>query len=120
MSAPVITTLLTPNPASGSQTATISTEHTLASASSAGGVYLLRVNCVNMVDGDVVELRAYTKASGSDSEAVCYLASFANTQSDVIKLSIPVATAEDIKFTLKQTAGTGRAFPWGVLNLSGA
>lgn len=118
MSGPVITALLSPNPASGNLTADGS-EDLLASATAASGVFQLRADLSNMADGDIVELRAYTKANGNGTEGLVYYASFANAQTNKIALSLPVATAEDIKFTLKQTAGTNRNFQWSVLNLVG-
>ena len=42
--------------ASGTQTATVTTEHTLAALETAG-VYVFEVDTVNMVAGDVLELR---------------------------------------------------------------
>lgn len=118
MTAPVITTLLSPNPASGNTT-TDGTEQTLASAASAAGIYQLLIDTTNMVDGDQIELRAYTKSNGSATEHQAYFASFANAQTDLVKMSLPIATAADIKFTVKRTAGTDRAYQWGVLNLCG-
>ena len=118
MAGPVITTLLSPNPASGNQTADGS-EDTLASASAASGTFVLRVDTSNMADGDVTELRAYSKANASGSEVLCWYVSIANAQGEVLKYSPPIPTAEDIKFTLKQTAGTNRTYQWAVLNLNG-
>lgn len=118
MAGPVITTLLSPNPASGNQTAD-GAEDTLASSSAASGTYVLRVDTTNMADGDVLELRAYSKANGSASEVLAWYASIANAQSEILKYSPPIPTADDIKFTLKQTAGTNRTYQWAVLNLNG-
>lgn len=118
MAGPVITTLLTPNPASGSQTAD-GLEDTLASATAASGTFLLKVDTANMADGDILELRAYTKARSTDTERQVAYISLANAQSDPLAFLGPIATDADIKFTLKQTAGTNRAYPWAVLNLNG-
>ncbi len=119
MSGPVVTALLSPNPASGNYTASGS-EDTLASGTSAPGVFQLRINTVNMADGDILELRVYTKANAGDTEGQAYYASMANAQNDVLKISLPVATAEDIRFTVKQIAGTNRTYQWSVLNLAGS
>ena len=103
--------------ASGSQTATINTEHQLVDITSAG-TYLLKVDTVNMADGDILALRMYTKINGGTLR-VCYVEWFYDAQDtdDLIKSSIPIPTADECKFTLKQTAGTGRAFVWEVLAL---
>lgn len=101
---------------SGSQTATVSTEHTLATITAAG-VYVLVVDCANMVTGDECELRIYGKARSSDTERLIYVYGFAHAQGQPLKESVAVPTPHHAKFTLKQTAGTGRAFPWAVYQL---
>ena len=52
---------------SNSQTATITTEHDLATVTDPG-VYVLVVDIAAMVAGDVTELRIYGKARSSDTE----------------------------------------------------
>lgn len=102
---------------SGSQTATISTEHTLATVTDAG-IYVLRVDLNNLAAGDVLELRVYAKArNATDSERQLYSATFGPiAPADKVTDSIPVVAAGHFKATLKQTAGTGRAFPWVILS----
>ena len=101
----------------GTQTATISTEHTLGSAVTAAGTFLLSVNTTNMANGDVLELRAKTKVLTGGSEAVYLLAAYAHVQGAPVKMSIPIPSVYSLTFTLKQTAGTGRAFEWNILAL---
>lgn len=101
----------------GSQTATISTEHVLATVTDAG-IYVLRVDLGNLAAGDIVELRVYSKCrNATDSER---LKDGPVTFGPVVpdeKLpdSIPVLATGHYKVTLKQVAGTGRAFPWVIL-----
>lgn len=102
---------------SGSQTATIGTEHTLGSAITAAGVYQLVVDTTNMVAADVLELRIYTKAKSGSTERLTYYATYANTQNELNKMSVPVPIDTSFKATLKQTAGTGRVFDWNILGL---
>jgi hypothetical protein len=106
---------------SGSQTATISTTHTLAtqSAPTGGGHYQLRVDTNAMVAGDVLRLTIETKARAADTTRVCYEASFTNTQGEPVKLSpvVPIQDSNEVVCKLTQTAGTGRAFPWALLRL---
>lgn len=103
---------------SGSQTATISTEHTLGSAITAAGVYVLVVDTNAMVNGDALELRIYTICKASGTERLAYSSpTFVNVQADLIKYSVPVPIDVSFKATLKQTAGTGRAFPWNILSM---
>lgn len=101
----------------GTQTATISTEHTLGSAVTAAGTFLLSVNTTNMANGDILELRAKTKVLTGGSEAVYMLATYAHVQGDPVKMSIPIPSLYSLTFTLKQTAGTGRSFEWNIIGL---
>lgn len=104
---------------SGSQTATVTTEHTLATETTAG-TYLLAVDASAMVGGttpDILELRIYGKARSSDTERLLYSAVFVGVQATPLLLSPPVPSPHHCKVTLKQTQGTGRAFPWATYKL---
>ncbi len=100
----------------GTQTAVISTEHTLATDITAQ-TYVFVVDCANLVAGDTVELRLYTKCLSGGTERLAYYRSYANVQGEPIKYSVPVPADISCKATLKQTAGTGRAFPWSLLQI---
>ena len=118
MTGPVITTLLTPNPASGSQTCVIGTEEFLATGT-ASGTYVLSLEVVNMADGDVLEIRGYVKPGGSATARQLFSYSLSNGQSDDAHLSPPIPTEGYVQFSIKQTAGTARTFNWSILNLNG-
>jgi hypothetical protein len=64
MAGPVLTTLLYPNPASGSLIADGNTN--ALAGGSASGTYKPQVNFLNMADGDVVEFHAWKRSYGSD------------------------------------------------------
>lgn len=100
---------------SGSQTAVISTEHTLATITTAG-IYQLMTDLGNLAAGDIVELRAYGKARSGDTERLMWgpVSYGPIVPSQLLPPSPAIVTAVSLKFTLKQTAGTGRAFPWAV------
>ncbi len=98
--------------ASGSQTATINTEHSLDTPTTAA-TYVLGVDTVNMVLGDLVELRVYDMVDGTNYRQV-WKSTYQHAQINNGKVSPPIAVTTQAKFTLKQTAGTGRAFPWSV------
>lgn len=104
---------------SGTQTAT-GGEDTLLDIAVAG-VYTLHVDKINMAAGDVVELRVYQIVLTAGTRRVAYIARFADAQptDDLIALSIPIANeltdSGSLRFTLKQTAGTNRNYPWKVL-----
>jgi hypothetical protein len=96
----------------GSQTATISTEHILASPTTVA-TYVLAVDTINLTLGDLVELRVYDMVDGVNFRQV-WKAAYQHAQINNGKVSPPLAVTTQAKFTLKQTAGTGRAFPWSV------
>ena len=105
---------------SGTQTATISTEHTLLDVAVAG-VYSLHVDKNAMASGDTLELRVYQMVLTGGTRRPAYKVVFTGAQDadDLIAVSVPIANeltdSGSLRFTLKQTAGAGRAFPWKVL-----
>jgi hypothetical protein len=103
--------------ANGTQTATVTTEHTLGSAITSAGTYVLQVNTSNMVAGDELELRVKVKTLTGGSEALAFIASYSHAQAEPVKLSIPVISLYSLTCTLKQTAGTSRNFEWNIISL---
>ena len=105
---------------SGTQAATVTTEHTLLDVAVAG-TFTLHVDTVNLAAGDIVELRIYQMVLTAGTRRVAYYTSYYGVQiaDDVIKISVPISNeltdAGALRFTLKQTVGTGRSFPWKVL-----
>lgn len=111
------------NKDNGAQTASIGTEHTLVTEGDSG-IYVLFVNLENMVNGDVLELRAYTKVLTGDANSFLAFEQFySNDQGDnaapgssakgaVVVKSPPIESPFELVWTLKQTAGTGRVFDW--------
>lgn len=101
----------------GTQTATISTEHTLDTITAAG-VYVLVVDMSNLANGDTVELRAKTKVLSGGSAAQDFCASFLERagRSGEEKHTRAICGFRCV-FTLKQTAGTGRALGWNIYTL---
>lgn len=107
--------------ASGTQAATVTTEHFLSSPNVAG-VFTLHVDLVNMVAGDYVELRIYQMVLTGGTQRVAYLETFQGAQPTdaLIAISLPIGNdltdANSLRFSLKQTLGTSRNFPWKVLS----
>lgn len=101
----------------GTQNATVGVEHTLTTLEG-GKTYTLHVDTAAMSHGsgtaDELELRIKTNVLSEGTERVTYLATFVGAQDIPIKISIPVPVPHDGTVTLKQTAGTGRDFPWSV------
>lgn len=105
---------------SGTQAATVTTEHTLLDVAIAG-TFTLHVDKINEAAGDVVELRIYQMVLTAGTRRVLYIARYADAQptDDMIAVSVPVSNeltdAGALRFTLLQTKGTTRNWPWKVL-----
>jgi hypothetical protein len=100
----------------GTQTAVIGTEHTLYNPTTNhwfSGI----IDLTNMASGDTTEIRVYLIAKTSGSYIQYFMQSFQNAQTSPL-LHIP-SLPSDIgwKLTLKQTAGTGRAYDWKVFEV---
>lgn len=108
------------SPAGGTQTAVISTEHQLADTAIAG-VYTFHVDTNAMVAGDILELRVYQMVLTGGTSRVVFKQKYDGVQDpdELIKISSSIGNeltdATALRFSLKQTAGTGRAFPWKIL-----
>ena len=105
---------------SGSQTCTISTEHTVTTTVTAAGTYLFKVDLNACVNGDIFEIRTKIKARAADTQRNADYFTVANAQTDfMVYHSLPIALAvnENLDCSIKQTAGTGRAVPWNLLQI---
>ena len=100
----------------GSQTAVITTEHTLATITTDGS-FVIGIDASNMVLGDELIVRVKLKVRSTGTTRLAYEATYAHVQNEPVILSIPAASTNEIVFTLEQTAGTGRAFPWEIWEL---
>jgi hypothetical protein len=107
--------------ASGTQTATVGTEHTLRDETAGEGeVYDAAIDLANMQANDVLEIRLYVKLLTGGTLHRVYYAKFADAQDDESQLVHPVVyvpaltVMKEWKLTLKQTAGTGRNYDWTV------
>jgi len=113
----ILTTGLVPAvESSGTQTAVIGTSHTLA-APSTNKTRVLRVDLAAMASGDILELHVQTPVLAAGTLRDQYYQTFANTLGVPIIETVPVSSNQGATFILKQTAGTGRAYPWCVLTL---
>lgn len=100
----------------GSQTAVISTEHTLATITTSGS-FVLGVDLNNMALGDTLVLRMKLKIRSAGTTRILAEVVYQHNQTSPAEVSWPVASTNEIVFTLEQTAGTGRAFPWEIWEL---
>jgi hypothetical protein len=102
--------------ASGTQTATLDTEHTLTTITDAG-VYVLKVDTANLANGETLRLRIYTKCLSDGTERLAYEAIYKHAQGVPMKYSVPVAENISFRATLLQSGGTGRNYPWAILQV---
>lgn len=101
---------------SGTQTAVISTEHSLATPSTAKTRVLI-VDAANMVSGDTLELRIKGPVLSAGTERLIRLSTYSGVLNEPHTQSPPIVMPQGGTITLKQTAGTGRSFPWAVISL---
>lgn len=111
--------------ASGTQTATINTEHTLRDVNTVG-TFELHVDMNALAATEVVELRAYQIILTGGTRRLCSpgMKTFTGALADpnpIVYIFDPInndlTDTGSLRFTLKQTSGTGRAFPWKVLKI---
>lgn len=109
---------------SGTQSGThsfTSVEHLVGGGVNVAGTFTMHVDGVNLASGDVVEFRCYQMVLTSGTPRVAYFASYTGAQptDDVIKISVPMSNeltdTYALMFTIKQTVGTARAYPFKVL-----
>lgn len=106
--------------ASGTQTATVTTEHFLTSPNVAG-TFTLHVDTSNMVAGDRLEVRIYQMVLTGGTQRVAYFDAWDGAQpaDDLIKISVPISNeltdTNALRFSLTQALGTSRNFAWKVL-----
>jgi hypothetical protein len=106
-------------PNKGTVTPVVGTESQLADIAITG-VYTFHVDTVNMAVGDVLELRVYQMVLTTGTARVVMSQTFYGVQStdDLIKMSYPIGNdltdSTSLRFSLKQTFGTARAYPWKV------
>lgn len=105
------------NSSDGTQTATVTTEHTLAMVTTAGN-YLLLVDTNELVLGDELILRVKLKVLSTGTTRLAFQATYKNIVGSPIIQSIPVSVVNEAVFTLEQSTGTSRDFEWAVVDMS--
>jgi hypothetical protein len=107
--------------ATGSQTATIGTEHILtANPETADGIYQVFIDIDAMAAGDQTEIRVKEKARTGDTQRTIFTAVLSQDPSTDGNLWVSPALVlmNGWDVTLKQTAGTGRAYPWSIRKIA--
>ena len=109
--------------ATGTLSSTVGSEDFLANVNVTGW-FTLNVDTHLMVAGDVVELRVYQMILTSGTARVVFYGRYDGAQptDDLIKVSDAIANeltdAQSLRFSLKQTFGTTRDYPWKVLRFT--
>lgn len=102
----------TASPAVGAGATTLTTQTT-------AGVYVLTVNLSNMASGDTVTVKARGKALSGGAAADMMTRTFTGAQTVPVRQSLPVLAEHEVVFTIEQSAGTARSFPWSVAAVVG-
>jgi hypothetical protein len=102
---------------SGHQEATLDTEHTLDTETTAG-VYVLVVDLNEMVNGDITILRIKTKDKAAGDSRISFKGTYADVQARPHVYSPPIPVDTEIVCTLEQTDGTARHYDWNLLKVA--
>lgn len=97
---------------SGTQSATLDTEHTLGSALTDDEIYVGRVNVTNMAAGDRLYIRTYVKAVSAGSLALFQQIELVDAQTEKVVDTDPVGSVHSFELRIEQTDGTGRSYEW--------
>ena len=106
---PVLTT-------SGTQTAVITTEHTLTTQTG-NKFYTGYVDLTNMQSGDTVEIRVSIIIKAAGSHILYYLGTYSGVQTNPLVFIPTLPSDISWKLTLRQSVGTGRNYDWRVFEV---
>ena len=92
------------------------TEQQLGTTITTAGTYQLIVDIDAMVNADITEFRTKVKSFTGQTSKVLFFSTYAHDQGadGALLISPPIPAPIEIIFTLKQTAGTNRAYPWAI------
>lgn len=101
---------------SGSQAATVTTEHFLGTdPDTTTGVFQFMVDVSVLARGDSLEIRVYEKINDTgDTAQVAKTYYLNNEQSDDLWASEAFIFVIGFRFSIKQQTGTGRTFQWSI------
>jgi hypothetical protein len=101
---------------SGSQAATVTTEHFLGTdPDTTTGVFQFMVDVSVLARGDSLEIRVYEKINDTgDTAQVIHTYPINNEQDADLFVSEAFILVIGFRFSIKQTTGTGRTFQWSV------
>lgn len=102
--------------ASGTQSATISTEHFLGTdPDTTSGIFQFWIETNNMARGDVLEISLYEEINDSaDTNRKFFFDIIAHDQFTPMYVTPSFMLMHGWRFSIKQIAGTGRSFQWSI------
>jgi hypothetical protein len=106
--------------ASNTTTPVVGTENFVSDVNVAG-TFRFSIDTINMTATDVLEIRVYQTILTGGTPRVAYFTQYSGVQptDDEIKVTPPIGNeltdATSLRFSIKQTFGTARAYPWKVL-----
>lgn len=102
---------------SGTQTSVISTEHTLTTDTT-NATYYFEVDVTNLANGDILELRIYVVTLNAGTLRLAWKSTYGPIPpiQDICP-SPPQPSDQSCRVTLKQVAGSPRAYPWKLLRI---
>lgn len=100
----------------GSQTSVITTEHVLNTDTpmTDPGTYQLYVDTSAMLSGDILELRVKEKVRAGGTQRTVFLDTLGGVQAEPAWVSPAIILLHGFDFTLTQTEGSPRAYPWSI------
>jgi hypothetical protein len=102
---------------SGTQTATVGSTPDVLYTTTTAGTYILSVDCSALADDELLILRIRRKILTAGTVRTAYVWTVVGTLpvDDAIQVSVPITCGFGADFTLNQTNGTGRAFPFEIV-----
>lgn len=82
------------------------------SADTTDGVFQFFVNCINLANGDTIEIQLLEKVVSAGTAQIVYEATVSNVQDEPIWVSPAVTLLHGWTFQIRQTLGTARSFEW--------
>jgi hypothetical protein len=102
---------------SGTQSATLTTEHTLGTSPTTGKTRVLLVDANALAAGETLTLRIKGKVLTGGTQRLIREAVFTGPLTEPHIQSMPVIQPFGGDFTLTQAGGTGRSFDWSIVVL---
>lgn len=99
---------------SGTQTSVVTTEHTLVT-STTNATFQPKIDLSNMANGDITEIRIYSKVLTGGGLNQVWKGVYANVQVNPVVVGPMLASDFSYKLTLKQVAGSARNYDWSLL-----